>query len=95
MLWLKPRSSIARLAGPALALMLATLLAGCFEPLYGERSLAGGPGLRQRLGSVQVSPIAAPSASVEARIAVELRNALIFELTGGDGAAKKKKRAKQ
>jgi LPS-assembly lipoprotein len=67
------------------ALALAGALGGCFEPLYGERTLAGGPGLRQRLAAVEVQPINVPNGSPQARIAVELRNKLIFDLTGGGG----------
>jgi LPS-assembly lipoprotein len=66
-------------------LALTSLLAGCFEPLYGEKTLAGGPGLRQRLSAVDVETIKAPSGSPQARLAVELRNDLIFDLTGGSG----------
>jgi LPS-assembly lipoprotein len=73
---------VARLI-PALA--LAALLGGCFEPLYGEKTLAGGPGLRQRLSSVEVVAIRVPNGSPQARVAVELRNDLIFDLTGGSG----------
>jgi LPS-assembly lipoprotein len=75
------RTSI-RLSAVAL---LASLTAGCFEPLYGERTLAGGPGLRDRLRSVEVMQIAAPNGTAEARLAVEVRNALIFEMSGGEG----------
>ena len=73
----------ARIAGLALTLTMPILLAGCFQPLYGERTLTGSPGLRQHLKGVIVAPIEAPHATPEARIAVALRNALIFELTGG------------
>jgi len=72
----------ARLAG---ALALTILLAGCFEPLYGERSLAGGPGLKARMGAVDVMTIDVPNGTPQARIANELRNELIFGLTGGSG----------
>jgi LPS-assembly lipoprotein len=65
--------------------LLAALTAGCFEPLYGERTLSGGSGLRDRLGGVSVTPILAPNGTPEARVAVELRNALIYDLTGGSG----------
>jgi LPS-assembly lipoprotein len=75
-------SAVVRLLAP---LALASLLTGCFEPLYGERTLAGGPGLRERLSAVEVVPIRAPNGSPQARIAVELRNDLIFDLTGGSG----------
>jgi LPS-assembly lipoprotein len=67
------------------ALALPVLLAGCFEPLYGEKSLVGGPGLRERLSSVDIQPIRVPNGSPQARVAVELRNDLIFDLTGGGG----------
>ena len=87
MWWHERRTTSARFAGLALALALSSLLAGCLEPLYGERSLAGGPGLRQRLSSVEVIPIRVPNGSPEARIAVEVRNGLIFDMTGGSGGA--------
>jgi len=85
MWWHERRTTGARLAGVALTLAAAGLLAGCFQPLYGERTLSGGPGLRQRLSSVDVAPISAPSGTPAARIAVQLRNALIFDMTGGSG----------
>lgn len=72
-------------ARPLVIVLLASLTAGCFQPLYGERTLSGGVGLRQRFSSVEVSPISAPNGTPAARIAVELRNALIFDMTGGSG----------
>ena len=83
------RSAVSRLAALISALALSCLLTGCFEPLYGERTLAGGPGLRQRLSAVAVDTIRAPSGSPSARIAVELQNDLNFELTGGAGQPNK------
>ena len=89
MWWHDHRSTVARFGGLATALALSTLLAGCFEPLYGEKTLAGGPGLRQRLSSVAVDRISAPSGSPAARIAVEVQNDLSFDLTGGAGQTSK------
>jgi LPS-assembly lipoprotein len=68
----------------------AALTAGCFQPLYGEH-MAGGPGavapnVRDAFATVEVDQIAAPNGTPEARIAVGLRNDMIFELTGGAGA---------
>jgi LPS-assembly lipoprotein len=85
MWWPERRSTLVRFASLALALTLSAVLAGCFEPLYGERTLSGGPGLRQRMSGITVAPIAAPNGTPDARMAVELRNALIFDLTGGSG----------
>jgi LPS-assembly lipoprotein len=67
------------------ALLMAALVAGCFQPLYGEHSLTGGPGVREALSSVKVLQIKAPNGTDAARLAVETRNQLIFDLTGGAG----------
>jgi LPS-assembly lipoprotein len=87
MWWLERRAVLIRPARLAGALALAGLLGGCFEPLYGERSLAGGPGLRTRMSSVDVSTIDAPNGTPLARIANEIRNDLIFDLQGGSGGS--------
>src|SRR5262245_53341884 len=83
MWWRDHKAGVRRAGGIAAAFAAAALLTGCFEPLYGQRSIAGGPGIRERLSSVEVMPITAPSASPAARIAVEVRNQLIFDTTGG------------
>lgn len=67
----------------ALIVSLGAMTAACFQPLYGERSLTGGPGLGQALAGVDVMPIDAPQGSRESRLAVEVRNALLFGLTRG------------
>ena len=63
---------------------LAALAAGCFQPLYGERTITGEPALRAAFRGIDVAQIDAPGGSALARIAVEVRNALLFDLTGGD-----------
>lgn len=76
-----------RFAPVALAMALAGLTAGCFQPLYGSGSgsqVAGAaPSVADKLSAVEVLPIEAPSATPLARLSVELRNDLIFDLTGG------------
>jgi LPS-assembly lipoprotein len=69
-----------RLAGVA---CLGGLAAGCFQPLYGEHSLTNSPAIGPALAGVDVNQIPAPSGSSEARVAVEARNQLLFDLTGG------------
>ena len=71
----------------AAVLTLAGSLAGCFQPLYGDRAPDGNPTLRDALSSVDVQQIAAPKATDEERLAVEIRNALIFDFTGGGALA--------
>jgi len=79
-----------KLLGDVLRLATVIVAAGstaaCFRPLYGSRSPGGGPGLREELSGVQVNPIFARGGTPEARIAVELRNQLLFNLTGGSGS---------
>jgi LPS-assembly lipoprotein len=71
-----------RIAARLLAVVaLAALTAGCFQPMYAERT-DGTPGLREKLMGVEVPPVDKPNASREARIQVEIRNALAFKLYG-------------
>src|SRR4029077_8075886 len=74
------RRSVLR-AGAAMA--IAALAGGRFQPLYGEQSPMGGPVLRDQLSAVDIVQIEAPKGSDEARLAVEVRNGLLFDLSGG------------
>jgi LPS-assembly lipoprotein len=60
---------------------LAALTAGCFQPMYAEHA-DGTPGLHDKLMGVELPPVDKPNASPEARIGVEIRNALAFKLYG-------------
>src|SRR5215813_8467523 len=60
---------------------LAALTAGCFQPMYAEHA-DGSPALREKLMGVELPPVDKPNASREARIGVEIRNALAFKLYG-------------
>jgi LPS-assembly lipoprotein len=86
MSWHNPIPALRRFTGPFAALAAALLLAGCFQPLYGERSPTGGPGIRNLMSQVDVSQISAPNGTRLSRLAVEVRNGLLFELTGGSAA---------
>ncbi len=71
-----------RIAARLLAVAaLAALTAGCFQPMYAEHA-DGTPGLREKLMGVELPPIDKPNASRDARIGVEVRNALAFKLYG-------------
>ncbi|MBR0779525.1 hypothetical protein JQ543_33135 [Bradyrhizobium diazoefficiens] len=75
-------SARTRIAARLLAVAaLAALTAGCFQPMYAERG-DGTPGLREKLMGVDLPPIDKANASREARIGVEVRNALAFKLYG-------------
>jgi LPS-assembly lipoprotein len=80
---------IARLTRLAAVLALAGLTGGCFQPIYGDRGAYGsaGPGVGYKMAGVEVMPVVAPNGSRIARIGVNMRNELIYDLTGGGGAA--------
>ena len=83
-MWWLEQDRIRRFVGRlACIACLGGLAAGCFQPLYGEHSLTNSPAIGPALAGVDVSQIAAPSGSSEARVAVEVRNQLLFDLTGG------------
>jgi LPS-assembly lipoprotein len=68
-----------RLTRRAFALAALLAVAGCFEPMYGDRSVGGsGTSLRNALKDVEIAPI-------EGRVGQQLRNDIIFELSGGAG----------
>jgi LPS-assembly lipoprotein len=70
-----------------LALALAGLTAGCFQPLYGDRSLSvGNSSISNKMAAVEVPPIDVPNGTRLARIGVETRDQLLFSLTGGGPA---------
>jgi LPS-assembly lipoprotein len=68
---------------------LAGLTAGCFQPMYAEKTLAGtapvDAGLKSQMASVEVAEVKTSVTARLDRVGVELRNNLIFALTGGSG----------
>lgn len=84
-MWWPDTSRTARLAA---VLALAGLAGGCFQPLYGSSPATGGSSIAGQLRGVQVAEIDnsnAPNGSPLARVGVEVRNELIFGITGGSG----------
>jgi LPS-assembly lipoprotein len=77
-MWLARTRIVARLLAVS---ALAALTAGCFQPMYAEHA-DGTPGLHDKLMGVELPPVDKPNASPEARIGVEIRNALAFKLYG-------------
>ena len=77
-MWLARTRIALRLAA---VVTLAALTAACFQPMYAEHT-DGTPDLRDKLLGVEVPPVDKPNGSREARIGVEIRNALAFKLYG-------------
>jgi LPS-assembly lipoprotein len=80
-----PHKGGGRIGRLCFALSLALLTAGCFQPLYGDSKVVPTAGLDDRLGTVEVAKIDAPNGTRLARVGVEVRNDLIFDMTGGGG----------
>jgi LPS-assembly lipoprotein len=60
---------------------LGALTAGCFQPMYAAHT-DGTPALREKLMGVDLPPIDKANGSRDARLGVEIRNALAFKLYG-------------
>ncbi len=87
-MWWRERRDII-CAGIRLGFVLAAagLVAGCgFQPLYGRNPSVGDESVRDKLAEVVIPPIPLRQGTVQARIAVALRNALQFDLNGSAGA---------
>jgi LPS-assembly lipoprotein len=74
--------SLAKIAARLLAIAaLGALTAGCFQPMYAAHT-DGTPALREKLMGVDLPPVDKPNGSRDARLGVEIRNALAFKLYG-------------
>jgi LPS-assembly lipoprotein len=75
--------SLARIAARLLVVAaLSALTAGCFQPMYAAHT-DGTPALREKLLGVDLPPVDKPNGTRDARLGVEIRNALAFKLYGG------------
>ena len=80
--WREGRASVRRWLHVPIMLFSAALLGGCFQPLYGT-STETGRGVRDSLSAVEVEQIPAAANTSEAPLAVQIRNDLLFNFTGG------------
>jgi LPS-assembly lipoprotein len=87
--WREGRASVKRLLHVPVVLLSAALLGGCFQPLYGTGPdpATGRPGVRDALQAIDVQQIDAAANTAEARLAVQIRNDLLFNFTGGGYSA--------
>jgi LPS-assembly lipoprotein len=80
MWWPEMRMGISRLLRLAVPFAAAAMLGGCFQPLYGEHSVSATPSVRAKMAAVDVAQIPAPNGSPESRLAVNVREALLFSM---------------
>jgi LPS-assembly lipoprotein len=81
--WGKEIGILRLLVRVAVVLALGLSTTACFQPLYGNGSLSSGESLGGRLATVEVAQIPAGNGTPEARLAVALRNELMFIFNGG------------
>jgi LPS-assembly lipoprotein len=67
----------------AVVVAFGALTAACFQPLYGDQKLSGDDSIRDKMSAVEIPEIKAQNGSPDARLAVSVRNALLYDLNGG------------
>jgi LPS-assembly lipoprotein len=80
---LKARRGAEQAVRIASVVAIGAMLAGCFQPLYGEKSLTGDSTIKTQLAQVEIAQIPAPNGTTLSRLAVEVRNGLVFGFAGG------------
>jgi LPS-assembly lipoprotein len=81
--WGEGRASVKRFRHVPIVLLLAAPLGGCFQPLYSTSTETGRPAVRDALSAIDVQQIDAAANTSEAPLAVQIRNDLLFNFTGG------------
>jgi LPS-assembly lipoprotein len=81
MWWGKEVGGYRILVRVVVVLAMGALTTACFQPLYGNNP--AGDSVRDKLASVDVANIPAGNGTPEARLAVALRNALIYDFNNG------------
>jgi LPS-assembly lipoprotein len=81
--WGEGRASVKRFRHLPIVLLLAAPLGGCFQPLYSTSTETGRPAVRDALSAIDVQQIDAAANTSEAPLAVQIRNDLLFNFTGG------------
>jgi LPS-assembly lipoprotein len=67
----------------AVVFAVGMLTAACFQPLYGTQSASPDASVGAKLSAIEIPDIPAPKGSANARLAVDLRNALLYNFNGG------------
>ena len=67
----------------AVVFAVGMLTAACFQPLYGTQSASSDNSVGAKLSAIEIPDIPAPKGSATARLAVDLRNALLYNFNGG------------
>lgn len=66
-----------------LTFALAATVSGCLRPLYGDQALNGRSSIVDNMRSIEVDPVKVSVGNRLPRVGGEVRNRIIFALTGG------------
>jgi LPS-assembly lipoprotein len=83
MLWFSGSAASRQLIRAAVVLALGALTGACFQPLYGDKTISADDSVRDKLTAIDIPEIKAPNGTPDSRIAVAVRNALLYDLNGG------------
>jgi LPS-assembly lipoprotein len=72
-----------QLCRAAVVLALGALTGACFQPLYSDKTISADDSVRDKLSSIDIPEIKVPNGTPDARLAVAVRNALLYDLNGG------------
>ena len=81
--WRSEIDVIRLLARLAIVLVLGGLTAACFQPLYGSNSNSVDDSVRDKFAAIEIAEIDGRKGTPAERLAVALRNELMFDLNGG------------
>jgi len=83
MCWGKEIGVSRQLVRLAVVLALGALTGACFQPLYGSQSISADGSIGDKLSAIEIANIPAGNGRPEARLAVALHNALMYDFNGG------------
>ncbi len=77
------RTACGRLFRLAVVFAVGMLTAACFQPLYGTQPASPDDAVGAKFSAIEIPDIPAAKGSANARLAVDLRNALLYNFNGG------------
>lgn len=67
-------------------LALGASTGGCFQPLYGNQTVGSDESVRDKFALVDIPEIRAANGTPDARMAVAIRNGLLYDFNGGQAS---------
>ena len=83
MSWRKDLGARRQLLGLVAVLVLGALTGGCFQPLYRSSPNSVDDSIHDKLAAIDITQIVAPNGTPDERLAVAVRNSLLYDLNGG------------